>query len=293
MGLTIGGRGDHYAGYIHLGRDAAGPRAYGALYYNGGHHYRGSYRYHGGTPYYYSGYRPLRYYGCRDYVPSYGYYYASVYYPYSYPYVYHFRDPDVYYVERIYEGTDGYDGVGESSVGVGVGPPARSLDYPMLTEPSGATPVGRGNAAFTAGRYEEARSEYISAVLADERDGYAKFLYALANLALGEYDVAAVALRRALHTTPELLEYPVDVRSLYPDGSVFERQVASLAAFVRTRPTDWGARLLLGYLYYGGGEPEQAFAVLDAGAEIAPEDTAMALLRDAVVRVIEGRGPGE
>lgn len=289
-GLTIGGRGSGYGGYIRLGSGAAGRLAYGALYYDGGQrHRRGTVGYCR-SPRYYHGYRPFYYYGSRDYAPWLGYTYASAYYPL--PYVYRFDEPDVYYIENVYEVEGAPDVVDPISTRTWEGPPSRTESYPMLTEPNEVTPIGQGNGAFRAGRYDEARSHYISAVLADERDGYAKFLYALANFAVGEYDVAAMALRRALSTTPEMIEYPVDVRSLYPAESVFERQMDLLARFVTAHPQDRGARLLLGYLHYGGGEPERALSVLPGAAASDPDDEVTALLLDAVIRIVEGEKRG-
>jgi Flp pilus assembly protein TadD len=121
--------------------------------------------------------------------------------------------------------------------------------------------------------------------MADERDGYAKFLYALTNFALGDYEVAGVAIRRALLTTADLIDYPVDIRSLYPDKSRLSIQFDSLVAFVEDHPQDRDARLLLGYLQYAAGDPRLAMSILDPLATSGSEDEIVTLLLDAALRV--------
>jgi tetratricopeptide (TPR) repeat protein len=160
-------------------------------------------------------------------------------------------------------------------------------DAPLtpLTEPTDVTWVGKGNTAFLDGQYEEARRCYISAVMADERDGYAKFLYAVANFAVGDFEVAGVAMRRALLTTADLIEYPVDIRSLYSDRMVLDAQFETLTGLVADHPDHRDARLLLGYLYYASGDPSRALAVLESVAASDGEDEVLALVRDAAVRV--------
>ncbi|UCC29224.1 MAG: tetratricopeptide repeat protein [Phycisphaerales bacterium] len=256
----------------------------GALYYHDrdrGHHGRGRHYY--GRGYYYHGYRPIHYYGCDYYRPWGGYTYSTFYYPE--PYVYRFYDTDVYYVGQSDVSDDVYEVTAPSEVEVGGEPLPPTGTYRALTAPEEVTLLGQGNAAFAAGRYDEARRLYVSAMLADERDGYAKFLYALVNFALGDYEVAAMAIRRALLTTADLIDYPVDVRSLYPEAALFETQLEGLTRFAGDHPNDRGALLLLGYLQYAGGHPKPALSVLDRLVKIDPDDDVVSLLRDAVSRV--------
>ncbi len=255
----------------------------GALYYNNNRRHRGwPQRYYRGA-YYSHRYRPINYYGCDYYRPWYGYTYSTVYYPE--PYVYRFYDTNVYYTDRTYEADDVYEAAAPSPVDAGNEPLPPTGTYRVLTAQEEATLLGQGNAAFMAGRYDEARRLYVSAMLADERDGYAKFLYALANFAMRDYEVAGMAIRRALLTTTDLIDYPVDVRSLYPQPTLFEAQLEDLTRFVADHPHDRGALLLLGYMHYAGGQPKPALSVLDRLAKIDPDDDIASLLRDAVARV--------
>ncbi len=290
VGLTIGGIGNHYAGYIQLGNHSSDAGLHGALYYNGSRRHHN--RHHGySLGHYYHHYRPIHYYGYNYYRPFYGYTYLSAYC--SDPYVYSFYDANVYYVDQTVAQGDAYGPTPSPPAGATPSTSAQDKTYQALTEPGDTTLVGQGNTAFTAGRYDEARRFYVSAMLADERDGYAKFLYALANFAAGDYDVAGMALRRALVTTPALIAYPVDVRSLYRHPFLLETQLEDLIRFVDGHADDRGALLLLGYLHYASGRPERALPVVNRLSESDTDDSVAALLRDAIVRVGQGKKPGD
>ena len=285
----MGRIGDRHAGFIHLGRGRSGPDLRGAIHLNRRHDWRRPRCYYGPSRYF-DGYRPIRYYGCRHYEPWHGYTYATAYY--NTPWVHRFYET-VVYVEQPTERVEVYETPPPAAVaGVEEAAPPSAAVYAPLTEPADGTLVGRGNAAFVTGQYDEARRFYVSAMLADERDGYAKFLYALANFAMGDYDVAVMAIRRALLTTADLIDYPVDVRVLYSRPLLFETQRDKLIRYVDQHPEDRGALLLLGYLHYAGGEPGRAMVVLDRLVGIGPDDNVVSLLRDAVLKVIRDRPGG-
>jgi tetratricopeptide (TPR) repeat protein len=151
--------------------------------------------------------------------------------------------------------------------------------------------VVEGNAAFAAGRYDEARGLYVRAVMTDERDGYAKTLYAWANFALGDYEVAAAALRRALLTTPDLVDNPLDLRTFYPDRAVLDRHADALMRFLADHPQHREAQLLWGYLLYSIGQAEPAASVFTSLAGADQNDALLPLLRDAAVRNARSPSP--
>jgi Flp pilus assembly protein TadD len=147
--------------------------------------------------------------------------------------------------------------------------------------------VGEGNSAFAAGRYGDARRAYIRAVLLDENDGTAKFLYGLATFAEGDFGVAATAVRRALATTPDLIDYPFNVVSLYGNGAGFNEQLTALARYIGANPEDREAILLLAYLRYASGEAAEAQVVFGALADADPTDSLVVFLRDASTRAMQ------
>ena len=98
-------------------------------------------------------------------------------------------------------------------------------------------------------------------MLSDERDGYAKLLYSMASFATGDYDVASVALRRALLTTDLLIDRPLDLRTLYKDLHQFDVQVDRLKHYVANHPKNRESRFLLGYINYATGRQEPAVVI--------------------------------
>jgi len=289
-------RSDHLAGLIHVGANPLQVRVGGQYdrHDPSRYHYR---------PYGHS-YRPGHYYhGYRScYYP--GYAYSSPFFGYSYSTVY-LADP---YVVRVYDRTEPtvyYDDSPSAyristSETVTQAPPLPaspagqqmpSEDYQQLPSAPQNTIVVEGNAAFAAGRYEDARRSFIRAVLADERDGYAKVLYAWASFALGDFDVAAAALRRALLTTSDLITYPMDLRTLYSDPAPLSGQIDALFRFNAEHPANRESGLLLGYLFYSIGEADRAASILNGLADSDRTDTMMALIRDSAVRAARGPTP--
>jgi tetratricopeptide (TPR) repeat protein len=326
---TIGGRiSDNWAGYISFGHRGENPHVSAGLFYYDSPYKRRCYPYaYRPYPYYY-GYSPFWSIGAYGYRPCYGYTYSSVYYPEPYYYRNSYTDVYVYdYDDDYVEAPSSYatphtdvgeaDYYGETVPGQSYVPadstaivtpdeaypaPAdqtrdstmapdegEAQKYENLAAPGENTLIGRGNAAFAAGQYDEARHFYISVVMADERDGYAKFLYALSNFAAGDYGVAGLSLRRALLTTPALVEYPPDARALYPDPAVLMSQLDGLSGTVAAgamKPdvAQSDAVLLLGYLQFAIGEPQRASETLAGLVHSDPDDTAAAMVRDAALR---------
>ncbi len=295
--LTLGTRGDRFGGFVRFGRENGRPTVDGSIYllnnqeYRRHHGHRGRYYYPHSyytypTGHYYDDYYPTRYYGgYGHYRPYCGYSYSSVYYPQ--PYEHRYYETNVVYV-------DDSDDVGE----VYDGPPAQAQveyshmpnsDYLPLTSQADDSLVGQGNVAFAAGDYEAARQEYIQAMFADERDGHAKLLYATASFAMGDYGLAGTALRRALITTPRLLEYPVDVRALYSHVDLWTAQLDALIHHVVMHPLDYDAQLLLGYLHYATDSPQRALQVLDRLTSADPTDDLAAVLAESILRVTRTR----
>jgi len=159
--------------------------------------------------------------------------------------------------------------------------------YQSLTATGADTAVAEGNAAFRDGKFDDARQAYSRAVLGDERDGYAKVLYAAANFAAGDYKVAATAIRRALLTTPELVTYPIDVRSLYADPTTLYGQMDGLAKYLSSNPEDRDAALVLAYLHYSIGEPGPARDMFKLMAETDSNDALASELYAAATRATE------
>ena len=130
------------------------------------------------------------------------------------------------------------------------------------------------------------------------RRSNAELLYGVACFATGDYDVAAVTVRQALTDGPQLMDHPIDLRSLYGDDTTLEFHLDSLARFL-SDSTRTGSPLsgndrafLLGYLYVAAGQAERGLTVLDRLLESDPTDTLASLLRDATFQALRAEAVG-
>lgn len=306
-GFTFGYLGNRYSGFIRLGAGRGGDRNLeGALIYrpDGRHHHHGDYGYYGypayyypyyGSRHYYGGYHSL-YYDPYCYWPTYSYIsayypepviYQSYYYDESYPVssygtqeTYTTTEPAAVQPEAAvpYDATQSatYEALGQAPAGELVGP-----QYEPFDEQEAVPWAQRGADAFAAGKYDDARRLFSQVMLADERDGYAKLLYGVSNFAMGEFEVASVAVRRALLTTDFLIERPLDVRTLYADQTDFETQLDRLVQYVTEHKNDNQAKFLLAYLYYSIGRSDTAAAMLTDLTASDASDTLAVKVRDA------------
>ncbi len=124
----------------------------------------------------------------------------------------------------------------------------------------------QGDGAFREGRYGDAVHFYAKAIEFQPDEGVLYLVLSDALFATGDYHYGAYALRKALELDPTLVENPVDKHSFYPDAKEFDRQLAVLEIYLKDRPTDQDARLLLAANYLFGGRPAAAVDLLDAAA---------------------------
>jgi len=169
--------------------------------------------------------------------------------------------------------------------------PASAVVEPALTGlPPGepGTYLEQGEAAFAAGRYDEARRLFRRAVMQLPDDAYAQLDYGLVHFALGEYSAAAEAFRRALSADPDLLDRLPDVSTAYGTRESFEMHLGALARFLESNPTHTDARFVLGLVLFSVGDAQSAIAELSRVLHRNPRDTAAYLLRDAALRAVDG-----
>ncbi len=242
-------------------------------------------RCYGNYPYYNSFYYPL---GYSSYYP--GYYYPSTYYPDTSINVYGdyiADDPESTSIPYSAPPTQTQPSVPyipeERAPEIQPSPESGAVTEPPL--------VAKGRQAFASGRYEEARDVLLRFILTDDRDGYAKLLYALSSVALGELDEGAAALRGALTDAQDLASDPLDLRELYSEPSDLDRHMNQLrealsVAGPLTEPSETDdARFLLGYLLFASARPGEAREIFDELLVRHSEDELLKILRDAAVRV--------
>ena len=140
-----------------------------------------------------------------------------------------------------------------------------------------------GDAAFREGRYGDAVHFYARAIEFQPDQGVLYLVLSDALFATGDYHYGAYALRKALELDPSLVENPVDKHGFYTDPMEFDRQLAVLEIYLRDRPTDQDARLLLAANYLFGLRPAAAVDLLEtpAGESLRKTPSGLLLLEAA------------
>ena len=110
-------------------------------------------------------------------------------------------------------------------------------------------------------------------------------MYALANFAAGDYEIAAAALRRALASADVLVNLPPDVRTFYSDMATYDAQLQRLATQANQRGGDRELAFVVAYLTYSTGDARTA-AALFAELALDGRDTLAGLLADAANRAL-------
>lgn len=174
----------------------------------------------------------------------------------------------------------GVTAVYEGDLPVGLGASELPADEP-------ATFLELGEQVFAEGRYPEARRFFVRALLALADDGYAQLDYGLVHFALGDYAVAADALRRALNGEPDLFDRLPDVSTAYGVEGDFEAHLAELEAYLAKNPHDTDARFVLGFIRFSIGDAHGALPHLSRVLHRDSKDTVAYLLRDAALRALQ------
>ena len=136
----------------------------------------------------------------------------------------------------------------------------------------------QGDAAFREGRFGDAVHFYARAIEFQPDEGVLYLVLSDALFATGDYHYGAYALRKALELDPSLLSDPVDKHGFYSDPKEFDRQLAVLELYLKDRPTDEDARLLLAANYLFGMRPAAAVDLLESGASESLRKTPGGLL---------------
>lgn len=146
-----------------------------------------------------------------------------------------------------------------------------------LTSSEKALRTGLGD--LKAGDYEQAVVALTMATQLNQGDPASRIHLAQAQMAMGHYDEAAAALRRALQLQPNLKFIPLDLGKYYSDPDDFDQQVERLCAYVKAHPVTADVYFLLGYMEFQREDFAQANAAFQIALRGAPND---ALVREYV-----------
>ncbi len=111
---------------------------------------------------------------------------------------------------------------------------------------------------FKAGKYNESAAKFLRVTLADRQNVDATLAYAVARFATGDYQIAGLAVRRAVRRMPEVVDSSFDIRARYTVPEQFQNHLARLEQYVRDNPEDEDAWTVLGFIRHFSGQRELA-----------------------------------
>ncbi len=122
------------------------------------------------------------------------------------------------------------------------------------------------------------RGDYAASVVAftlaselNHGDPASRVHLAQARLALGHYDAAARAIRRALELQPKLIFVPLRLERHYANSRDFTRHVQALEEYVGAKPSG-DLQFLLGFFQFQRGEFDDAHKAFRAALRYDPSD---------------------
>lgn len=118
-----------------------------------------------------------------------------------------------------------------------------------------------------AGDYSRAVAGLTMAAKLDHGDPACRIHLAQARLALGHYDEAAKALRRALQLQPKLAYVDLKLDKYYPAGTTMASFGDSLASWAAVNEHSAEVSFLQGYVEYQRGRTDAAYAAFEKAAE--------------------------
>lgn len=136
--------------------------------------------------------------------------------------------------------------------------------------------LGRGDKAFERGDYQDAREEYVRALVLARDDPRARIALGLAEFARGRYSDAARALRAGVARVPQIGETAFDLTQAYgvPDDLAGHRE--ALEAHLQSNDSDVDAWFVAGFVRFFGGDRPGGLAAFDRYQSLAESDDAAA-----------------
>jgi tetratricopeptide (TPR) repeat protein len=137
--------------------------------------------------------------------------------------------------------------------------------------------ISDGTRLFREGDYGQAADLFQRAAGADPRNADARLAYGIAEFAVGDFRLAAAAVRQGIAISPEIVNTALDLRDNYGNAGDFDRHFDRLAQRVESEPGDGDALLVLGFIYHFVGDRQDSEDVFQ---QIKAEGWADARLAD-------------
>jgi hypothetical protein len=122
------------------------------------------------------------------------------------------------------------------------------------------------------GDYAQAMVALTMATQLNQGDPASRIHLAQAQMALGHYDEAGQAVRRALQLQPNLRFVPLDLQKYYSDARDFDQHVSQLVTWLKQHPASADVYFLLGFMEFQREDFNQAYAAFQIALRGAPND---------------------
>ena len=136
--------------------------------------------------------------------------------------------------------------------------------------------LGRGDKAFERGDYQDAREEYVRALVLARDDPRARIALGLAEFARGRYSDAARALRAGVARVPQIVDTSFDLTRAYGVPDDFAGHREALESHLRSDESDADAWFVAGFVRFFGGDRPGGLAAFDRYQSLAESDDAAA-----------------
>ncbi|MGL4465302.1 MAG: tetratricopeptide repeat protein [Planctomycetia bacterium] len=138
--------------------------------------------------------------------------------------------------------------------------------------------LNAGKRLFAGGAYSRAAERFRDAARLNPTEAGPSFHLAQALFALKKYDQALAVVREGLNRNAKLLDADFNPRLLYRDPADYDRQVADLAAKIKSNGFDRTATLLMGYQLASTGDGDAARPLIEKAGMLGRKDPSAAAL---------------
>ncbi|HKQ47263.1 MAG TPA: hypothetical protein VJZ71_04235 [Phycisphaerae bacterium] len=133
--------------------------------------------------------------------------------------------------------------------------------------------LDQGEKALLDGHYAKAREYFASAASLNPHDPRSRLSKSFSEFALGDFENAATTAREVMKIAPDLAATPLDMRGLFGEIGIIEKQLANLEQITQLHSKSSRMYFLLGFVrYFSGDRAAGAQTLLDYIAA-NPEDS--------------------
>jgi hypothetical protein len=133
-----------------------------------------------------------------------------------------------------------------------------------------------GVEAFHSADYDKAARSFLQAAMAEKSNVDGWLAYAVSRFASGDYEMAAMGVRRGVRQLPEVVNAPFDIRERYGNAEDFPRQLKALEDYVLENTTQADGWLVLGFIRHYSQQVDLGKRAFEVVQKRFPKDADLA-----------------